>query len=266
MPSRRDRAQAALRRDIRLARLTTPLVQQTFRTELKAVLAAVEAGDEPESGVSLELWDQTVGQIWVRVGEAVYDPHFIMLTGKLPTAGKAAPRRELSALIQQIISDGRPITHVRSMITEQAQGISVQTRRLIRTRLRDANLQELRQVTKALKSLYLTDFVKDRSYRLALNEALRASIVFENEAALSAQARLVNFKYTKVWVTVGDEAVRPAHRDADGQQVDMDQPFNVDGENLMYPRDVGSPGNTYNCRCWVEHERVRVAQDEATRI
>ena len=32
--------------------------------------------------------------------------------------------------------------------------------------------------------------------------------------------------------------------------VNVDQPFNVAGEDLMYPRDPnGSPENTINCHC-----------------
>ncbi|MBU1067672.1 phage head morphogenesis protein [Patescibacteria group bacterium] len=40
------------------------------------------------------------------------------------------------------------------------------------------------------------------------------------------------------------------HMAADGQIRDVDEPFNVGGEQLMYPRDpAGSPGNTINCGC-----------------
>ena len=43
---------------------------------------------------------------------------------------------------------------------------------------------------------------------------------------------------------------RPGHIAADGQVVDVDQPFIVEGEELMYPRDPnGSPENTIGCHC-----------------
>jgi uncharacterized protein with gpF-like domain len=42
------------------------------------------------------------------------------------------------------------------------------------------------------------------------------------------------------------------HLAADGQVQDIDEPFDVGGEQLMYPGDpAGSPGNTINCRCTV---------------
>lgn len=54
----------------------------------------------------------------------------------------------------------------------------------------------------------------------------------------------------KQWQTVGDDRVRPAHDDADGQTVNADEPFVVDGEELMYPCDPeGSLSNTSGCRC-----------------
>jgi len=44
---------------------------------------------------------------------------------------------------------------------------------------------------------------------------------------------------------------RATHLAADGQIRDVDKPFNVGGEELMYPRDpAGSASNTINCGCY----------------
>lgn len=54
----------------------------------------------------------------------------------------------------------------------------------------------------------------------------------------------------KQWLTSGNDNVRPAHLEANGQTVPVDEPFFVDGEELMYPGDPsGSPGNVINCHC-----------------
>lgn len=46
-------------------------------------------------------------------------------------------------------------------------------------------------------------------------------------------------------------APRPSHVAAEGQIRNVDEPFDVGGEKLMYPRDpAGSPGNTINCSCY----------------
>jgi hypothetical protein len=56
----------------------------------------------------------------------------------------------------------------------------------------------------------------------------------------------------KAWITTMDGRERDAHADADEQQVALGQPFQVGGEELLYPGDPsGSPENCINCRCAV---------------
>lgn len=55
---------------------------------------------------------------------------------------------------------------------------------------------------------------------------------------------------TKTWLTAEDDLVRPDHADADGQTVPVDQPFDVGGEQAMYPGDPDlSDEEAFNCRC-----------------
>ncbi len=56
----------------------------------------------------------------------------------------------------------------------------------------------------------------------------------------------------KVWITMLDDHTREAHAEADAQEVDVNDPFEVDGEELMIPGDDSlgaSEGNLINCRC-----------------
>lgn len=54
----------------------------------------------------------------------------------------------------------------------------------------------------------------------------------------------------KIWIATLDGKTRPSHWAADGARVDLDHPFIVGGEPLMYPADPsGSPAETYSCRC-----------------
>lgn len=54
------------------------------------------------------------------------------------------------------------------------------------------------------------------------------------------------------WVATLDGRTRDEHREADGQQVSVGEPFDVGGEELRWPGDpAGSAENTYNCRCTV---------------
>ena len=52
------------------------------------------------------------------------------------------------------------------------------------------------------------------------------------------------------WLATDDSRTRDDHSAADGQVQDIGTPFEVGGEQLMYPGDsAGSPEQTCNCRC-----------------
>jgi len=56
----------------------------------------------------------------------------------------------------------------------------------------------------------------------------------------------------KIWVTMGDDKVRPSHADADFQIVDVGESFEVGGYSMDYPGDSthGAPlDEIINCRC-----------------
>lgn len=61
---------------------------------------------------------------------------------------------------------------------------------------------------------------------------------------------------SREWDTVGDNRVRHAHREMDGQTVGLDEPFVApDGDRLMHPGDtsLGASGqNVIACRCRVK--------------
>ncbi len=55
----------------------------------------------------------------------------------------------------------------------------------------------------------------------------------------------------KTWNTMGDDAVREMHADAEGQTVGLTEHFTVGGEQAYGPGDVGlSAANRCGCRCW----------------
>lgn len=53
---------------------------------------------------------------------------------------------------------------------------------------------------------------------------------------------------TREWVAVDDERTRQWHADADGQTRGLDEPFDVDDEEIDRPGE-GSAENAINCRC-----------------
>ena len=63
-------------------------------------------------------------------------------------------------------------------------------------------------------------------------------------------AKAMGIALKKEWLATLDARTRPAHGAADGQQVDVDEPFILDGYKLMFPGDKSAPAYlVYNCRC-----------------
>jgi 2'-5' RNA ligase len=89
-------------------------------------------------------------------------------------------------------------------------------------------------------------FGEARARMIARTEVVAAA----NAASLAQALRLGDPSMLKEWLDSDDERVRPAHEFADGQTVPVGEPFEVDGEFLMYPgQPIGSRGNVINERC-----------------
>lgn len=86
--------------------------------------------------------------------------------------------------------------------------------------------------------------------RAARTAVTRAENAGRQDAADDLEKRGVILE--KEWIAIIDGRTRHAHRRADGQRVENDEPFIVGGEKLMFPGDdsMGASGwNIYNCRC-----------------
>src|SRR6185436_13096391 len=85
---------------------------------------------------------------------------------------------------------------------------------------------------------------KARSRTIAMTETAAAYGESRQEAMEQSG---VGFKK---WLTSGNENVRDAHQEANGQIVAVNEHFTVGGESLIGPGDPhGSPGNVINCHC-----------------
>lgn len=61
----------------------------------------------------------------------------------------------------------------------------------------------------------------------------------------------------KVWMAAIDARTREAHRLLDGQEQDIDDPFDSELGPIMYPGDIeADPANVYNCRCTLTYKVV----------
>lgn len=97
----------------------------------------------------------------------------------------------------------------------------------------------------------LTSF---RAATVARTETHNAATFGAVETAREASEEL-GIVLVKEWLATKDNRTRPEHRDADGQQVGLDERFTVGGESMDRPGDpAASPDMTINCRCAVSFE------------
>lgn len=106
--------------------------------------------------------------------------------------------------------------------------------------------------------------VEARINRNAKATAKAAALTETHAAAISAQHKAVmNLGIpieTKTWAATHDHRTRPAHREADGQTVPVDEPFIVDGYPIPLPGDasMGAPPELIvNCRCGCIYDAPR---------
>ena len=84
-----------------------------------------------------------------------------------------------------------------------------------------------------------------RSRMIARTETHGASQVSSFNAAYSS-----GIDVKKQWSSTMSDRTRQSHLDANGQEREMDEFYDVGGEPLMYPGDLGgSAANVINCRC-----------------
>jgi HK97 family phage portal protein len=121
--------------------------------------------------------------------------------------------------------------------------------------------ETLIQLAQRVDDLYLSEFIPDRSQTISATEVHGANEYGSSEAAKSSGLTL-----NKMWLSMHDSKVRPDHAEADGQEVGMDEAFDVGGESLMYPGDpAGSAGNVINCRCTVIYNSVQSLDDDVSK-
>lgn len=84
-----------------------------------------------------------------------------------------------------------------------------------------------------------------RTARTAMNSAQNGGRM---ESYKRAQA--LGIKLKKCWLATMDNRVRHEHAALDGQTVDIDKPFKIAGDKIMFPGDPTAPGYlVWNCRC-----------------
>jgi len=191
-----------------------------------------------------------------------------------PSKGEAAHRARLEKLLKKLWRESADamVTHVfgkkqKALLSsfEPTVGVNNIMTDFVSTYGLDKAKQLARTTTDRLRQIINTGIdeglgerdvaklIRERTPSIA---ASRAQTIARTEThaaanfAVMESAKSTGVEMRKEWVSATDERTREAHADANGQIVALDEPFNVGGDDLMYPGDPsGSGENVINCRC-----------------
>lgn len=99
------------------------------------------------------------------------------------------------------------------------------------------------------------NIVEKTSGTIGRSRAMTIARTEVHETSQSAQFEAIQetgLHVTKEWLAVSDARTRDDHREADGQEQNMEDPFIIGDEHdeLMHPGDPDGPANqVINCRC-----------------
>lgn len=236
-------------------------VEDYFSDERKTVLAAVESGGNTD-GVSgriehaLDVVEQqgTLKQLLVKVYQDVGSDVGGQVLQELKSQGDKHERKDG---IQDYLNLFGPdvLVYLLQLAAQKVKQIAEHTRAEIQSRLEEGVRlgESIPKLTKRIDDLYLQQIIPNRSKVIAVTEVHSASEYGSNAAAKQSGLTL-----NKVWLSTPDSRTREDHKEADGQEVGMDDYFEVGGEKLLYPGDPnGSAKQIIACRCSHYFKRVK---------
>lgn len=103
----------------------------------------------------------------------------------------------------------------------------------------------------------ITRTCAQRGETAAMRDARTAYTAAQNAGRVEGmrQAEGLGIEIRKRWMATLDEKTRDAHQELDGQSQKVDDPFVVDGDEIMYPADPHAKAYlVYNCRCTLVSE------------
>jgi uncharacterized protein with gpF-like domain len=225
-----------------------------FESERKAVVAAVDraalaSSTDLRADAALDKQSDVLKDLLIKFYEDVANDVGSDVLKQLKAGAMPHELKNASSIISNKTQE-----YLQQMGASKVKDISNTTRQQIKRELSEgiANNETVSQLAKRIDNLYLSGVIPNRSTVIAQAESHSASGYAAWIAGKSSGMTL-----DKVWLSLHDARTRSAHSDADGQQVGIDEPFIVDGQELDYPGDAkkGSASNTINCRCSMYFKR-----------
>ena len=172
-----------------------------------------------------------------------------------------APRARVAAALTS--PDVRQLRAMRSFLTGKMAEVTTDMTNRANTQLGLVMLGVRTPAEAAAEVGRITGRTRRRARTIVRTELGRAYSMAGQERM--RQARGAGLDVRKQWRRSTKLHSRPAHDAADGQVKPVDEPFEVGGERLMYPRDPSAlPAETVNCGCqslpymasWAGRDRI----------
>lgn len=114
----------------------------------------------------------------------------------------------------------------------------------------------------------LQEKIPDMNRVSAVRAARTAMTSAQNAGRMDSYvaAQKMGIKLRREWVATLDNRTRHAHAILDGQKADIGKPFEVEGQEIMFPGDPHAhPSLVYNCRCTLIADVEGVDMSDAQR-
>lgn len=110
------------------------------------------------------------------------------------------------------------------------------------------------QISRRVKDLLEGDAGK--AIRIVRTESTRIYNAAQYDSILHAESQ--GLEMTKTWISSRDDRTRESHEELDGVTIPVDEPFEIDGDEGMFPGDFSRAENVINCRCAVQYNVVAI--------
>ena len=246
----------------------TNQLQQYFAKEHSAVVSAIQRGPARLSpdwdaiiAKPLEQKEKDLKSVMTKIYQDTAAASASQVLRSLKSQSGPSERKDDSTEtdLQDYLDIFGPdiLEYLLSFAGERVVGIMDTTRKQIKAALMEGVVQgeSIPNLAKRIDDLYLQQIIPNRSTVISRTEVIAAS----NYGSMAA-AQQSGLTLNKVWLATGDHRTRDTHLEADGQEVGIDEPFDVGGSKLMFPGDssMGAPPEeTIQCRCTTFYRRVK---------
>ena len=236
-------------------------LQSYFDGERKAVVAAVNkaalpASAEDRADAAITKSSSDLKTLIITLYEDIANDVGKDILKQLKATSGAHERKGYADII-----NSNTQKYLTTMAGTKIVAISDVTREKVKGQLSEGvkNKETIPQLATRIDGLYLDQIIPNRSTVIAKTEIHSATSWASWQAGKASDMAL-----DKVWLSMHDSKTRPAHAEADGQQVGIDDHFVVDGEEIDYPGDMaGSGGNVIQCRCSMFMRRSKAADQSS---